>query len=428
MDIGDGRLRPVQFYIDMRLVYSLLVIPAWIGLRLYTLWEIGLFTNLENVNYQDVGLYTWWADSTLQSQQMPSDTSWQYPPAAIFMFLLPRLFVTPYPLTFIALMLVFDALAAFALVRLARRTGNWLGVCFWLVAISWTGGITLLRFDLVPTALAVVALGLLVVSRARHAFGFVVGLAIAVKAWPVLVLLGTRTIGELIRALVGVVLVLLTTCLAAFALFGNPFAFVAHHAGRGLEIEAITATPWLVHQFITGEPFATAARNGCIEIDDATADLVARLLFGAMAALGLFLAAWWVLARDAWRKPELSIDAVFAATLLYVCFSEVLSPQYFIWLIGIAAVRFSIAGPKLPWRFALSFGVLIVLNRLLWDNWVDLLENGRFGIAVLIVRNAGLVAMAAYFLVRLARSVRWTLPLGRRTEAPAADVAEDATG
>lgn len=425
MEVSEERPRPDQTQPVKRLINSLLVIPVWIVVRLYTLSQLGLITNFDKTNYQDVNLYAWWSETMLQSHQLPADSTWQYPPGAIFMFLLPRLFVTPYHVTFIALLLVFDAVATLVLAKLARRTGNWFGVWFWLLAIAVTGNITLLRFDLVPTALVIAALSMLATSRSGYAFGVVVGLATAVKAWPLLVLLGARTIRELLRAIFGVAVVLLVVFWAAYALFGDPFSFVRNHAGRGLEIEALAATPWYVWQFVTGEPLVTALRNGSIEIVDPTADAVARVLFGVMAALGLFLALWWLAARDAQRKIELSIDAVFAAALLYVCVSEVLSPQYFIWLIGIAAVRFCLPGTKFPWRFASFFTFVIVLNRLMLDNWGDLVSNGRTGVALLIVRNLCLAAMAVYFLVRLVRSARLTRPFGAGSNAPPRQAIED---
>lgn len=428
MDIVQHHQRQLRVLVDLRLIHCLLVIVAWIVLRLYTHWHLGLFGDLALVDYQDVSLYNWWADTTLQSSQLPTDSSWQYPPAAIFMFLLPRLFVTPYGVTFVMLMLAFDALATLALIKLARRTGNWIGVWFWIIGIALTGSIALLRFDLVPTALVVVALGMLATSQSSYGFGILVGLAVAAKAWPVLALLGSRTFAEAIRAVVGVTVILVVTSLAAYVLFGNPFSFLANKAGRGLEVEAIAATPWYVWELISGEPFATVARNGSIEIDQPTADFVARLLFGAMAALGLSLAVWWVYARDSFRQPAASIDAVFTATLLYICFSEVLSLQYFIWLIGIAAVRFCLAGPRFPWVFALFFGITVVLNRLVLDNWIDLISEGKVGVVALIVRNLCLVAMAVYCVVRLVRATRWRSPFEPRPSTMSDQTDEDASG
>ena len=391
--------------VAIRLIKTCIVLPIWFLARVYTLWQIGIFTDFDRVSYFDINAYASWSGTILQNHQLPTEVSWQYPPGAAFIFLLPRLFVTPYQITFIALLIAFDGAAIFALVRLARRTNRWLGVWFWIFAIAVTGNIALLRFDIIPTALVIIGLSIFAMSRSSFAFGVVVGLATAIKAWPILLLVGVPTTSRLLRVGLTAGGVLAAVFWGTFVLFGNPFAFIFNHAGRGLEIESIAATPWYIWELLTGAPIASAVRNGSPEIVDPIADIVAHVMFGAMILLGVVVALWWWSTRDERRTAALSIDVIFASTLLYIGVSEVLSPQYLIWLIGIAAVGLCLPQARPTWWLAF-FALAIVLNGLMVDHWSDLVTNGRPGALLLVGRNACLGAMAVLLLGRIWRATR----------------------
>jgi len=366
---------------------------------------MGIFGDFSRVKYFDVDAYAWWSATILQTQQLPNDTGWQYPPGAAFLFLLPRLFVTPYQITFVVLLFAFDAAATFALVRLAQRTNRWLGVWFWILAITMTGNLAFLRFDIIPTAVVLVGLCMFAASGSNYAFGAVIGLAAAIKVWPVLLLTAASTTPRLLRQVTAAGIVVVAVFGAAHLLFGNPLAFISNQTGRGLEIESIAGTPWYIWELVTGQPVVSAIRNGSAEIVDPIADTVAHVLVGAMILLSVAIALWWWRARDQKRTVAASIDAVFAFTLLYILVSEVLSPQYLIWLIGIAAARLCLSPTKPVWWLAL-FALAVWLNGLMVDHWSDLVGEGGAGVVLLVGRNAILVAVAILSLSQVWRAAR----------------------
>jgi hypothetical protein len=250
----------------------------------------------------------------------------------------------------------------------------------------------LLLFDVLPTCIAVVAL-VLASSSARR-FGVIVGVGVAVKVWPVLALVAAL---EPRRARIATAAAAATTVaflVASWLTLDNSFGFLHHQSGRGLELEAVAATPWYLRQAITGHQVYWIARNGSLEIDSSKADLLANILHVGLFVLAAAVVAWWIV----WlrRRPAdvtVGRDAVFTAVLLFMVVSEVLSPQYLVWLIGIGAV--AITSPATRMRRPVAFvAVAVLLTRAEIGGFGDLVSNGSNGAYLLAFRNVVLLAAA----------------------------------
>ena len=92
-------------------------------------------------------------------------------------------------------------------------------------------------------------------------------------------------------------------------------------------------------------PPNVVSRFGAAEIGSHPADVTADLLKWATLAVLLAAAAWWAARARAIRGGRedlgdavVSRDFVFTLVLLLVISSRVLSPQYMVWLFGLAAV------------------------------------------------------------------------------------------
>jgi len=191
-----------------------------------------------------------------------------------------------------------------------------------------------LRFDLVPTVIAIAAL--LVIHRRPQWFGALAGLGAAVKLWPLLVLFGEWDRRRLLRSVVAAVAVVAVAFAGSAIAFGNPAGFLSHGGDRGLQEEAVATIPWQLEQIASGEPYPREIRFGAWEIASPAA------------------AAWW------WRRARMiregcerladaavSRDFVFTVVLLVVATSRVLSTQYMVWLLGLAAVVLSAGTTRL---------------------------------------------------------------------------------
>jgi len=309
--------------------------------------QVGFWTPA-GPEYQDVNAYGIWSGLITSTHVLPAEETWQYPPGAAFLMLLPRLSPGSYGFSFVILMLAFDLLGFWLMTRFAKEEGRDVGVWVWLLALPLLFSLPVLRFDLVPTVFAMAAL--LVIHRRPGWFGALAGAGGMVKVWPLFVLFGEWDRERLVRSLGAALAVVVLVFAGSEIAFGGSFHFLTNQGNRGLQVEAVGASPWELRQIVTGEPAPITQQAGTNEIASSAADAVGKALdllaFAVFAAAGLW---WWLRRREIGRgrvdlaDPSLSRDFVFAVVLLFVVVSRVLSPQYMIWLVGLSAVVLSSA-------------------------------------------------------------------------------------
>jgi len=342
--------------------------------------DVGFWNDVSHLRLEDVNNYEVWSRYLTTSQALPDGEAWQYPPGAAFLMLLPRLGPGTYGESFVALMLLFDLVALGLLALLGRRSGNYTGVWAWLLGLPLLGSFPVLRFDLVPTVIGIAAL--VVIHRRPRWFGALAGLGASIKVWPIVLLFGEwerrRLIHAAIAALAALALVFLISAIA----FGDPSAFLGEQNGRGLQEEAVATAPWQLRELITGEVPQRAVRYGAWEITTHSADVVAGLLkWITLAALGAAAAWWWYRARAIrdgrtdLTDAAVSRDFVFTIVLLLVVTSRVLSPQFMIWLLGLAAVVLTAGTTRLARPAWLVIGATILSTRAFGSAESTLIRN-----------------------------------------------------
>jgi hypothetical protein len=320
-------------------------LAVWLSTRALIVAEVGFWATAQP-QFEDVNNYETWSHYITGHDALPGGEAWQYPPGAGLLMLLPRLIPASYGGAFVGLMLLVDLIGLLLLARLGRRSGNDTGVWVWLLGLPLLGTFAVLRFDLVPTVIAIAAL--LVVHRRPNWFGALVGLGAVIKLWPALLLFGEWDRSRLLRsagaALVAIALVFLVSTIA----FGDSTGFLSHGGDRGLQEEAVATIPWQLEQIVSGDPYPREIRSGAWEVATPTADSVATLLRWLNLAALAAAAVWWRFRARAIRAgredladPAVSRDLVFALVLLVVVISPVLSSQYMVWLLGLVAVVLS---------------------------------------------------------------------------------------
>lgn len=326
-------------------------LAVWLATRAFIVAEVG-FWAAGHPRLQDVNNYDTWSHVLTGEGAFPSGDAWQYPPAAGVLMLIPRALPGSYGEAFVGLMLLVDFVGLVLLTRLGRRSGNHTGVWVWLLAMPLLGTFAVLRFDLVPTVIAIAAL--LVVHRRPQWFGALAGLGASIKLWPVLVLFGEWDRGRLLRSAGAAAAVIAVVFAASAIAFGDPVGFVSHGGDRGLQEEAVATIPWQLEQIVSGDPYPRAIRFGAWEVDTPTADTVATVLgwltLAALAAAAVWWWRWRQRIAEGWDRladAAVSRDFVFTVVLLVVVTSRVLSTQYMVWLLGLAAVVLSAGTARL---------------------------------------------------------------------------------
>lgn len=326
-------------------------LAIWLCTRALIVAEVGFWATA-HPRLEDVANYETWSHFLTAHHAFPGGDAWQYPPGAGLLMLLPRLVSVGYGEAFVGLMLLVDLAGLVLLARLARRSGNDTGVWVWLLGMPLLGAFAVLRFDLVPTVIAIATL--LIIHRRPGWFGALAGLGAAIKVWPVLLLFGEWERSRLLRAgLAALATITLVLAVSAIA-FSGPTGFLSHGGGRGLQEEAVATIPWQLEQIVSGDPYPREIRFGAWEIATPTADTVATLLRWLTIAALAAAALWWRFrarairaGRERLADPAVSRDFVFTVVMLVVVTSPVLSTQYMVWLLGLGAVVLSAGSPRL---------------------------------------------------------------------------------
>ena len=293
----------------------------------------------------DIALYRTYGERVADGLVPYRDFGFEYPPGALPVLILPALVtdsLDAYRGLFVAELAVVGALAVLALdwaLRSSGRSGRDRLVVLGVVALmpALLGGVILTRFDLVPAALVAASAALMAAGRLRAA-AVVVGLGIAVKLYPavlvpLLAVAAWRRAGRR-EALVVVALAALPAVLAY-----APFLAVApdgvldsfgRQLGRPLQIESLGSGLLLALHHGLGLSLEWASASGSQNLTGRPAASLA--VSQGIAQIGALVLVWVGFARGP-ATPERLLRFSAAALVAFVALSKVLSPQFLVWLV-----------------------------------------------------------------------------------------------
>ncbi|WP_432249761.1 glycosyltransferase 87 family protein [Streptomyces sanyensis] len=335
-------------------------------------------------------IYRGWYGVLSRGAYPADDVTWQYPPGAALAILSPGLLrPLDYVAAFTVLLLLCDLAVLVLVHRAGRRAGTRRGTWTWVAGVPLLGPTAYTRYDLMVTAVAVAALTAGV--RRPRAMGALAAFGALVKVWPALLLVGVPRGRAARRCFTAALVVAGAGTAALAAALPGALAFAAFQRDRGTEVESFGALVFHLARHVGWEG-EVLLNYGSVEFVGPYVGLVSGLALAAAAAAGAWLVVWRLRARR-WG-PQVPADAAFAAVLLFTVTSRVLSPQYLVWLVGLAAVclvhpRTGMVRPAL--LVLAATGVTLLEFPVLFAHVV---AGDALGVALLVVRN-GLLAAAA---------------------------------
>lgn len=379
------------------------LLPVWVLTRVVLLlYVFQVFVMPGPVVTSDIDvIYRGWFE-VLQGGAFPQDdVTWQYPPAAALAVLSPGLLpFWDYATAFFALAALTDAAVFALLLRFGRGEGRSLaGAWVWLAGVPLLGPTAYARYDLMVTAVAVAAL--LVAVRHPRLAGVFIGFGALLKVWPALLLVGTAR-GRATRVIWASAAATAAVVTGVFALtMPGSLDFLTAQRDRGVEVESLGALVFHVarHMGWEGE---VLLNYGSMEFLGPHVGVVSSLsMLLTVLVFGWLL--WWRLRARSWT-PSTYADAAFAAVLLFTTTSRVISPQYMLWLVGLAAVCMTLRSsyqraPAL--LVVLATGVTLLEFPLAFG---EVVTSEPLGVALLFLRNGMLVAACALSCVGLWRT------------------------
>ncbi|MEU1407359.1 glycosyltransferase 87 family protein [Streptomyces sp. NPDC005728] len=365
------------------------LLAAWCGTRLVLLLLVLRVLVSPGVDVTtDVSvIYQGWYE-VLRHGAFPSgDVTWQYPPAAALAILAPAAlpFLT-YAHAFFVLVCLADLAVLVLLLYTGLRPGRSLrGAGTWVAGVPLLGPTVYARYDLMVTAVAVGA----VLAGARHprVLGALAGFGALLKVWPALLLVGATRLRAWTSAAVT------AGGLAGLFALAAPgaFAFLAFQRDRGTEVESLGGLVFHVARSF-GWQGQLLLNYGSIEFLGPYVGLVSSAAMALSGAAFGWLVLWRL--RAARFASHTLADAAFTAVLLFTVTSRVISPQYLVWLIGLAAVCMCFRASRMgaPAVMLLAAAVLTVLEFPL--GFTHVVASDAYGLTLLLLRNGLLVAAA----------------------------------
>lgn len=351
-------------------------------------------------------VYEPWASSALGGGPIVGITeTWVYPQVALVPMLIAAALAAPlvpalgvssaYLVGWAALVIILDAIAFAVLVGRspshARRVAAW----FWCAALLLLGPIALYRIDAITVPLAVIG-GLWLVSR--PALGAtILTIGAWIKIWPgTLVLAAVVAVRARLRVVLAAAVVTAGVVAALFLLGADTeiLGFLTEQTGRGLQIEAVAATPFLWLAVAGAARIEYSFEILTFQITAPGVDAVAAALTPlmviavlAVTALGAFKAA-----RGA-SFPRLFPPLALTLVTLLIVTNKVGSPQFQTWLIApvILWMVLDRVRARVPAVVVLA---LCLLTCMVYPLGYDaLLRADALAVAVLTVRNILLVVL-----------------------------------
>ncbi len=318
---------------------------------------------------------------------------------------------------------------------LARRSGrSRIGLLAWLLAVPLLGVTAFARFDLLPGVLCGLAV-LALPGRPRTAAA-AVAVATGIKLWPALVIVPLLSVvrprrpAASVLAGTGLALGLVSVALGGWGRLASPLTY---QADRGLQIESVLATPAMLGWLSDHERWQVAyASSKAYEVTGpgvgALLTLSSLLTVAYVGGLG---AAWWRLwvLRDRVRGTTVLWLAITAVTG-FVVVGKVLSPQYLLWLLPLAAAGLAVEDHRrLRWWTAgllVATGLTQVVFPANYGQITLVGDRAWLPVAALAARNAVmvmlLVAAAAAVVVGLRRDAQRGIALERQPPGPEGNV------
>ncbi|MFK4760556.1 hypothetical protein ACI3KS_06440 [Microbacterium sp. ZW T5_45] len=292
-------------------------------------------------------VYEPWATSALGGGPVVGVTeTWVYPQLALIPMLVAKVLSLPliagmgvsgaYLVAWAVLVSVLDALAFSLLLGRSPGRGRRTAGVFWCLALFLLGPIALYRIDAVTVPLVVVA-GLWLARRPVVA-SVLLTVGAWIKIWPgALVVAAVVSLRRRISVILAAAAVSVAVVLGLLALGADTeiLGFLTEQTGRGLQIEAVAATPFLWLAVLGEARIEYSFDILTFQIAADGADAVSAALTPVMAALVLVIGVLGVVKTIGGASairilPPLALSLV---TALIVA-NKVGSPQFQTWLIA----------------------------------------------------------------------------------------------
>ncbi|MCG2797393.1 MAG: glycosyltransferase 87 family protein [Cellulomonas sp.] len=395
---------------------------VWFGFALVHAWIAlcGVVLMPDRV-FWDLSLYRAWVWYGVNVGTWPVfTTAWVYPVGALVPMLLVGELAGYNDRTFgLGWAVLVTILNAIAMRALLRRRGGINGAVWFIVFLAALGPVAVGRLDAFVAPLCI--LGLLELEKRPRVATLLLTVGAWIKVAPGALLLPiVLAVKRPLKDVIAPAAALSAVIVAFVALLGgagNVTSFLFAQGDRGLQLESVGASPWLLVGLVSSS--VSRIYNSQIITYEVHGPGVPTLITVLDTVFGLaLLVVVWLLWRRRSTGPnplpaaELVVRGSLLVVLTMLVTNKVLSPQYITWLAAPVAVALALGLPH--WRRTAVWMLGIALATQVVFPWVygGIIGGQPLQTLVLVGRNAALVVV-------------WLATARRLVKAPSVEVARE---
>lgn len=386
--------------------------------------------------WADLDNYYAHAGDLLDGRLPYSGFRFEYPPLALALMTVPRLFswdLGSYHIACAALAYVFLFVAAAVLDRFSDDMvgSRWQSRLVLLLTVVFSSYLLITRNDIFPAVLSLIAVRLFQTGRPVPAAA-VVAVAAMVKLYPAIILvpmlgllLYRRDWRSLCLSTAAAALVVLVVELPFIVADpSTAFDYLTYHSDRGVQVESLAGGLFLVAGAFLDTDLAVVFGYGSDNVvgvlPDAVAPYMNAVLFAVLAVFVLVVALRIARSRMDLRR-QTAVLGVLSLTMvmLFIAFSKVYSAQYLIWVMMLFPLTQAAALDRdcrrRVFRVMVSFGVFSMLSYYAYACF-SIYEPHPLIVAMIFMKNLFHVVLTVELL-----RMCWheTAPAGPGTASPA---------
>ncbi len=360
----------------------------------------------------DTGVYRKYGERMTAGHVPYRDFQVEYPPGALVPFVVPAVLSSSqggYDDAFEGMMLVgLVSSCLLIVISLKALRASWGRIVFsvgaFLTGVVFLGPFVLTRFDLYAAAVTLAAICAILHRRATLG-PVLLGLAIATKIYPAVVvpLLAIRVWKRDGRSAAfhetGLTIGVVLAVYLPFAVLapGGVVTSVWRQLGRPLQVESLGSAVLLALHHAAGMPLGWASGSGSQNLTGTVSSVASgATTVAGVAALALV---WTRYLRGDTESGARFVRYAAAATVAFVCFGKVLSPQFLVWLLPIVVLVQGVRG---------AIATILLLTACLltraWfphSYWALVKEFDPTSSWLVLLRDLVLVALFAVLVVRV---------------------------
>jgi hypothetical protein len=365
--------------------------------------HFGFANKKQNLTFSDIRLYHKFSSPMREGRWPYRDYRVEYPILAIPFFAAPLSAgsaLDRYKYAFVIEMLLVDAALT---ILVARRVEASIGIEHVPSRLAWYSAyfialcpLVVLRFDLAATLFAFASACWL--ASGRMALGGVAaGIGLLVKLVPALILVPFLAIRGDWRPRAKALLAFLATVGVGMAAWWSLardglIQTFRYHGERGLELETVAATAYMVAHKLAGVRVLAYFDHGGFNLGGPGAGDAARLTTIVQAALLVLVAA-----RARQAGPAGAMRHAAAALLAFLVAGKVFSPQFMIWLIPFLA---ALESPKGTTARVVFLACCFLTTAIFPNRFGALTEFRTEPVLLLLARNLGMIWLFATLIAR----------------------------